>query len=154
MHDIFTGCTSKRWGVYPLKSEAYNYKALQDFCRQIGIPNTLRSDNAKSEQGGRWLQHCRDFCIRTEYTEPHHPQQNPAEQQAEHLNRMVRVALKMTNAPLTKYDWCAKWVKDVHNSTALKSLNWKTPLEISTGETPDISMFNYIVLFLKTYLVL
>ena len=81
---FFTGCTSKRWEVYPLKSEAYNYKALQDFCRQIGIPNTLRSDNAKSEQGGRWLQHCRDFCIKTEYTEPHHPHQNPAERQADH----------------------------------------------------------------------
>ena len=53
------------------------------------------------------------------------------------------MALKMTNAPITKYDWCAKWVKDVHNSTALRSLNWKTPLEISAGETPDISMFNY-----------
>ena len=43
----------KQWEVYPLKSEAYNYKALQDFCQQVGIPNTLQSDNAKSEQGGR-----------------------------------------------------------------------------------------------------
>ena len=56
---------------------------------------------------------------------------------------MARVALKMDNAPTAKYDWCAKQVKDVHNSTALKSLDWKTPLELSTGETPDISMFNY-----------
>ena len=31
----------------------------------------------------------------------------------------------------------------IDNSTALRSLNWKTPLEISRGETPDISMFNY-----------
>ena len=49
----------------------------------------------------------------------------------------------MDNAPTAKYDWCAKQVKDVHNSTALKSLDWKTPLELSTGETLDISMFNY-----------
>ena len=34
---FFTGCTSKRWEVYPLKSEAYNFEALQDFCRQVGI---------------------------------------------------------------------------------------------------------------------
>ena len=82
-------------GIYPLKSAAYNHEALQDSCKQIGIPNTIRSENSKSELGERWLKHCSDFCVQTEYTEPNHPHQNPVECQAEHLNRMVKVALKI-----------------------------------------------------------
>ena len=107
--------------MYPLKSDVYNFEALQDFYRQAGIPNTIRSDNVRSEQGEKWLQHCRDFCLRTEHTEPHHPHQNQPERQAEYLNRMVRKgALRRTNAPTSKYYWCAKWVKDVHKSTSLQ----------------------------------
>ena len=128
---FFCGVDSDRWEVYPLKKESNNHEALQDYCRQIAIPNTLRSDNAKSEISHKWIKHCRDYCIKTEYTEPNHPQQNPAECRVSHLNRMVRQCLKAFNAPIGLYDWCVKWVKDVHNVSASHKLNWKTPNEYS-----------------------
>ena len=90
MFAIFCGVDSDRREVYPLKKESNNHEALQDYCRQIAIPNTLRSDNAKSEISHKWIKHCRDYCIKTECTEPNYPQQNPAECRVSHLNRMAR----------------------------------------------------------------
>ena len=103
----------------------------------------MRSDNAKSEISHKWIKHCRDYCIKTEYTEPTHPQQNPAERRVSHLNRMVRQCLKAFNAPIGLYDWCVKWVKDVHNVSASHKLNWKTPDEYYYGNTPDISKYRF-----------
>jgi hypothetical protein len=46
---IFVGQKSLRWDVFPLKTEANNYKALQDVSRNQGVANVIRSDNAASE---------------------------------------------------------------------------------------------------------
>ena len=35
---------------------------------------------------------------------------------------------------------CGKWVADVMNHMAEKSLGWRPPLEVLTGETVDISL--------------
>ena len=57
---------------------------------------------------------------------------------------MVRQCLKAFNAPIGLYDWCVKWVKDVHNVSASHKLNWKTPDEYYYGNTPDISNIDFI----------
>ena len=54
---------------------------------------------------------------------------------------MVQVSMHTFGAPLGKHDWCQKWCCDVHNHLAQRSLDWKTPMEVSTGSTPDISVF-------------
>ena len=35
--------------VKPLKSESQSFTALKDFGRQIGIPQSIKTDNAKTE---------------------------------------------------------------------------------------------------------
>ena len=35
---------------------------------------------------------------------------------------------------------CAKWIADVMNHTAEKSLGWRPPLQVLTGQTIDISI--------------
>ena len=60
-----------------MKTEANNGEALQDFTRQIGVPNVLKTNNTQSELGYTWIKHCRDLCIETQTTEPHHLRHPP-----------------------------------------------------------------------------
>ena len=76
--------------MFPTKTESQNGKALQDYIRKVGVPNTIKSDNAQSETGSLWTTVSRDQCITNESTEPHHPWQNPAEPQIGALNSMVK----------------------------------------------------------------
>ena len=54
---FFTGLTSHRWAVYPLKTESDNFKGLQDYTREVGCPNVLISDNSRSETDTEWTEH-------------------------------------------------------------------------------------------------
>ena len=140
---MFLGTKSKRWEVYPMKLESHNGKALQDYIRKCGAPPSLKTDNAQSETGKTWTETCRTQCINTLTTEPHNPQQNPVENEIGSLGTMVTRNMRQFNVPLGKHDWCQKWCCDVHNHVANRTLNWRTPMEISTGFTPDISVFRF-----------
>jgi len=78
---IFVGKDSDRWEVYPLKHEHNNISALEDFTREVGVPNVLCSDNAKSESLGGWKKHCRKHCIDSRFSDPHHPWKNPVKKE-------------------------------------------------------------------------
>ena len=140
---FFTGLSSKRWFVYPIKIESHNTTALKDFVRQHGAPQIIKSDNAQSELGCDWIEYMRNNCIGTKTTEPHHPHQNPAESEIGKLNSMVRNCQRTFNVPAKMHDWTQKWCVDCHNIAANRQLNWRTPLEMSTGNTPDISPFRF-----------
>ena len=63
-----------------MKSESEGPEALDDFGRFEGIPSIIRSDNSKMQRWGtRWKNRLREWLCAAEFTEPHHPQQNPAE---------------------------------------------------------------------------
>ena len=79
MFSVFVGLDSDQWEVYPMRSESHNVSALQDYCRNVGIPPTLKTDNAQSEVGKAWSDQCRKFCTKQETTKPNSPWQNPAE---------------------------------------------------------------------------
>eukprot|EP00957_Ditylum_brightwellii_P011816 891034-Ditylum_brightwellii.AAC.1 len=44
---FFVGLDSDQWEVYPMRSESHNVSAFQDYCRNVGIPPTLKTDNAQ-----------------------------------------------------------------------------------------------------------
>ena len=44
------------------------------------------------------------------------------------------------NVPVNAWLLCLQYVCDVMNHTAEKSLNWKPPLQVLTGQTIDISI--------------
>ena len=56
---------------------------------------------------------------------------------------MVQLNLAKYDTPLEFHDYCQEYLCDVHKVLANKKLNWKTPLEISEGNTPDISKFHF-----------
>ena len=134
---------SDHWHTYPLRSESQNGIALQDYARYVGNPTSLKTDNAKSELGSVWKDHCWRNCIPNYTTEPHSPWQNPVERSIQDLSSMVQLNMAKYDAPLEFHDYCQEYLCDVHNILANRKLNWKTPLEISEGNTPDISKFHF-----------
>ena len=140
---IFVGLNSDFWATYPLKTEAANGEALQDYTRTHGCPNIIRTDNAQSELGKTWTKHCRTHVIGTETTEPHHPWQNPAEKRIGYLSTMVKNVMREFNVPLSRHHWAQKWCCDVHNISANRKLDWRSAKERKTGHTPDISMYRF-----------
>ena len=60
---FFVGDVSDRWHTYPLRSESQNGIALQDYTRYVGNPTSLKTDNAQSELGSIWKDHCWQNCV-------------------------------------------------------------------------------------------
>ena len=76
-------------------------------------------------------------------TKPYHPWKNTCEKRVGNLGSMVRQIMREFGAPMRKYDWEMKWCSDVHNVLANRSKEWIPPMEIRTGQTPDISKFRF-----------
>ena len=51
--------------------------------------------------------------------------------------------MRIFQAPLDRHHWCQKWCCDVRNHLASRKLDWRTPQENLSGETPDISVFRF-----------
>jgi hypothetical protein len=140
---VFYRLKSHFMNVYPLRTESDGPKAVEDFVRTEGIPNVIRSDNSKMQRLNQDLvAKFRRWMIRNEFTEPHHPQQNPAELRAiRWLKSNIRTLRTRTGATDKVWFWMAKYLVDIHNITADKTIGWTTPWSKRRGETPDISDF-------------
>ena len=140
---IFYGLTSHFMNIYPLKTESEGPTAFEDFARYEGLPAIIRSDNSKMQRySTRLLTRLREWRVAAEFTEPHHPQQNPAELRAiRWIKRSIQTLRIRTGAPSSVWFWMAKYLVDVHNVTADETLGWYTPWSKRRGETPDISAF-------------
>ena len=140
---LFVGRDSNYMYVHPMKKESHSAEALQDFGRTVGIPHSIKTDNAKTEIGEKWKAWCRTYCVDSYYTEPHSPWQNLSENGIGDLGTMVKRCLREFDAPLSRHGWCQKWCVDVRNHVSSRKLKWRTPHEVLTGETPDISVFRF-----------
>ena len=81
----------------------------------------------------------RKYNIKSENTEPHHPQQNPAERRIQDVKRLSTKIMDRTGAPAYLWFFCMLYVVMLLNFTALESLGWITPYQACFGTTPDIS---------------
>ena len=66
-------------------------------------------------------------------------QQNPAEAAIRIIKRQLETLMDRTGAPDEAWLLALEYICHVHNKTSSKVLGWKTPWEVRTGETPDIS---------------
>ena len=140
---LFIGRHTDYMKVYPMRKESHAFRALQDFSRSVGLPRCIKTDNAATETGLQWINFCRDYKVDTAYTEPRSPWQNYAEHGIGDLGRMVKRCMDAFDVPLNRHHWCQRWCCDVRNHLASRKLNWRTPHEKITGETPDISVFRF-----------
>ena len=75
--------TSKMLHVAGMKTESDFSDVYLDFIRQYGISSALQRDNKKSEMSRRVRQIHRELVFAYQWTEPHSPWQNPAENRVE-----------------------------------------------------------------------
>ena len=76
-------------------------------------------------------------------TEPNSSWQNISEHSIGNLGVMVQRNMKEFNAPMNQCHWHMKWCKDVHNVLAMEKLKLRTPKDMLTGDTPEMSMLKY-----------
>jgi hypothetical protein len=73
--------------------------------------------------------------------------QNPAERWIGYLSRRVMILLEKSGAPPKEWWSALLYAIYVHNRTANRNLGWRTPIEVKTGETPDISDINQFAFY-------
>ena len=110
---IFFGCTSLTINVYSMKTESEFSEVYKDFMNDRGIPHILKRDNGKSEQSAAIKElHC-DLLISDEFTEPHHPQQNPAELNGvKFFKSHAQVLMDRNKAPNNTWFLAQKYIAD------------------------------------------
>ena len=139
---VYYGIRSHCINIYGMKTKGEMHHTLDDFIREHGAPSCLRRDNAKEEQNSDVQRILRNRVVKDEFTEPHHPQQNPVERHAiRWLKMSVPALLDRVNAPDTLWFMASQYLSQVHNICADESLNWQVPIAVRTGITPDISAF-------------
>ena len=136
---LFIGRSSLVTDVYGVKTDQQFVSTLEDNIRRRGAMDQLVSDRAQAEVGNRTQQILRAYCIDDWQSEPHHQHQNHAERRWGVIKPYVNLLLKRTGAPASTWLLALLYVVYILNRTATASLDWRTPLEVLTGTTPDIS---------------
>ena len=117
---LFVGKESKYTAVYGMKHERDGPEAFEDFIRDKGAPFCIWSDNSKMQTGNKWRRLMQKYNIRSENTEPHHPNQNPAEQRIQDVKRCTSKVMDRTRAPLGSWFLCMLYVVMVMNKVVPK----------------------------------
>ena len=137
---IFVGRKSLVIDVYGMSSDAQFVNTLEDVIRKRGAMDTLISDSARVEISERVKTILRNLFIKDWQSEPNYQHQNFAEHRYRHIKRNLQWYMNYRNVDPSAWLLCLEWVADVMNHTAERSLGWRPPLEVLTGETLDISI--------------
>ena len=144
---LFYSGSSKILVIYHLGKDATSAKTLEclyEFVRDFGCPDTFVSDfDQVLVKSDKWARFCRVTLCKARSSEAGKQQSNRVERAWQDLQRRGQFLTKSLYVPKThRFDMYAH-LCDCHNHTALSSLNWRTPMETMTGDTPDISVFRY-----------
>ncbi|KAI2500086.1 Reverse transcriptase (RNA-dependent DNA polymerase) [Fragilaria crotonensis] len=118
---------------------------LTQFIGDFGAPAHLTFDGASVQTGPRtrFMEAIRRYEIKYHVSGPRRPNENPAEQSIHEIKkRWYRIMLKK-KVPPRLWDYGFTWICEVENICAnfSKYAEGRTPLEIITGDTPDISEY-------------
>ena len=135
-------CTDFGWcKVYPMKSKAMAHYTLDELHKDVGVFAEMKPDNAKEEVAGQFAEKLRRVGTALRPIEPYTYNQNKMEANIRELKRMFRRAMRRSGAPLILWDHCFELMAELRSHTAMDKfeLEGKTPVEVLTGDTPDIS---------------
>eukprot|EP00957_Ditylum_brightwellii_P012652 956191-Ditylum_brightwellii.AAC.1 len=136
---LFVGTSSKLTKVFGMKTENEGPDAFEDFIKDNGASFALRSNNAKIQTGVSFRKIVCKCNIKSENTELHDPQQNPAERHTQDVKSMCTKMMDRTGSPAFLWFFCMLYLVMLLIFTALESLGWITPHQSCFGITPDIS---------------
>ena len=119
--------------------------SLQDLVHDFGIPTHLTFDGHPSQvgQGSLFMKNLRKYNIQYHISSPRRPEQNPAEGGIREIKRRWYRIMTVKDVPRRLWDYGLNWVCETGNITVSGSryANGRTPIEMITGETPDISEY-------------
>jgi hypothetical protein len=140
MAQLYVGKTSSKTVVYPMCLKSDMSKTLEDLIRNHGAPNSLFSDNAKAQCGKRVLDILCLYGTKDFQSEPHHQHQNFAERKIGDTKRLTDAILMDRTGTQARF-WllCLLYVVFLLNHLSSDALGGLTPIEIATGQRPDIS---------------
>ena len=152
---VFAGKMSRYISVHGCKTDADFAKCLEDEIRKRGAPDKLASDRAKAQISEKVKDILRTLFIDDWQSEPHFHHQNFVERMIQELKKFANWVLNWSDAPAAAWFAAFEYVTFIMNRTAKESLNWRTPVEALTGQTPDISMLLHFTfwepVFIKNY---
>lgn len=130
---------------YPMQKKSEVGEKLDLFVDEVGIPETLLTDNAPEFVGhnSRFEQRSRYYNISRRFTEPYSPWQNRAEIEVKELKKATRRRIRKTGAHPRLWNYAGIWSSEVRCLTAHPNprLKGRTPWERVHGDTPDISQY-------------
>jgi hypothetical protein len=129
--------------IIPMKRKSEAANALIELIQDIGIPASLHCDGAMELQYGKWKEICQEYGIRQSSTEPYSPWQNRAEINIREAKKSIRRLMQRSKTPLPLWDYCATYVAEIISLTSndIYALHGRTPYEVVTGNTPDITEY-------------
>ena len=136
---FFVGRNSLVCDAYGIKSEKEFVNTLEDNIRFRGAMDKLISDRAQVEISKKVKDILRNYCIEDWQSEPHHQQQNFAERKYQVVKSYVNNIMNRTGAWPGLWLLCLKYVCFLLNHLATATLQWRTPMEVLHGSTPDVS---------------
>ena len=133
-------CTS-----YPTESKKFCGKALKTFCTEWGALEMLTYNGAKEQvkSGTDFQKVLREHEIIPHQIEPDRHNQNRVEGVIREVRKKWYRVMLQQKTPRRLWDYGLRWVCEIMQRTASwsGSLGGRTPLEMVTGETPDISEY-------------
>jgi len=132
--------TSKRYAtVYPMRTKGQAGEKLNQFITSTGVPLGLITDGAKEETLGQWDEVRKKFLLTQRITEPHSPWQNKAESEIGAIKSHHRRLMDRKRVPEELWDYGLEYTADLRRFIARPELDYRTPYEVLTGDTSDIS---------------
>ena len=120
-------------------------RTLKDFIHEYGAPDRLTFDGHRSQIGKHTLfqKTIRQYDITPHRSAPYRPNENPAEGAIREIKKAYYRIKEKTNIPDQLWDYALDYVVETAALTTNSSRYSKgrTPIEIITGETPDISEY-------------
>jgi hypothetical protein len=129
--------------ITPMECESQASEALVEFIQHVGIPHHLHTDVAKTQTLGEWKRIVKQYHIKTSETEPYSPWQNRAESGIRELKQHTGLIMQHHQSPTALWGYACLYVARIRNMTVNQhpAAQGRTPYEIVTGETPDISEY-------------
>jgi hypothetical protein len=131
--------------AYPQSSKTETAESLRKFTRDWGIPRKLTYDGAP-EQIGQFTdfqKRIRLYDIDFHVSSPRRPNENPAEGVIREVRKKWFRIMQAKGVPKRLWDYGIVWICEIRQRTTNSSIysNGRTPIEVITGETPDISEY-------------
>ena len=130
--------------VSPTPNKAGNTvaQALTELLNEVGVPNKIVVDGASEKLGPKtkWMAILRDYRIDQGITEAYSHWQNRAEDAIREVRRRWRLLYQRRRIPKRMWDYAVVHIARIMSLT-VRAGSDRTPMELITGQTPDISEY-------------